>query len=114
MSWHKHHSESERFASEAEISARQGDTARASELYLLAAEAEMRALREIDPKKTRTLGVTAVSSAALYYKAGEYQMAQTIAEEWLDKGNIPPFAVYQLSNILQTLRAENLIGSTTG
>jgi|GEM_PF-2156026 len=103
MSWNSHHSESERFASDAEVRAKQGDRFGAIELYRLAAEAEVRALAGVDRSKTRTLGVTAVSAAALYYKAGEHEAAKKIAQQWLDDHSLPVFASEQLRNILQTI-----------
>jgi Domain of unknown function (DUF4407) len=103
MSWDAFHSESERFAGAAEVAAKQGDSDRAVELYRLAAEAEARALNEVDPKKSRTLGVTAVSAAALYYKAGESESAKEIALRWLDDDAFPSFAGEQLRDILQQI-----------
>lgn len=106
MSWDLHHSESERFASTAETAARHGEHNRAVELYKLAAEAEARALNDVDPKKARTLGVTAVSVAALYYKAGEHEVAKDIAQKWLDYDDIPDFASKQLGDILRQIDDE--------
>jgi glycine cleavage system regulatory protein/CheY-like chemotaxis protein len=109
MSWERHHYESERLASAAETAVRRGDGRRASELYKLAAESEKRALNEIDPSKLRTLGVTAVSAAALYYKAGEYETAYQIAQRWLYQDSFPSFAREQLREILQ--KTSDVLGS---
>jgi len=103
MTWDLYHSESERFASAAEIAAKQGNNDRAVELYRLAAEAEARALNKVDPKKSRTLGVTAVSVAALYYKASEPEVAKNIAQQWLINDSLPDFASDQLRDILQQI-----------
>ena len=103
MSWVLYHSESERFASAAEMSAKRGEHDRAVELYKLAAEAEARSLNEVDPKKSRTLGVTAVSVAALYYKAGEHEVAKDVAQKWLDNDALPDFASEQLRGILRQI-----------
>lgn len=103
MSWDLYHSESERFASAAEIESKQGNNDRAVELYRLAAEAEARALNEVDPKKARTLGVTAVSVAALYYKAGDPEAARSTAQRCLSNDSLPDFASEQLKNILQQI-----------
>jgi hypothetical protein len=106
MSWVLYHSESERFASTAEMAAKHGEHDRAVELYKLAAEAEARALNEVDPKKSRTLGVTAVSVAALHYKAGEYEDAKDVAQKWLNNDVLPDFAGEQLRDILRQIDAE--------
>lgn len=103
MTWDYHHSESEQFASSAEIAAKEGNEARAIELYRLAAKAEVHALNDLDPAKTRTLGITLVSAVALHYKAGEYLTAKNIAQEWLNKNNIPSFARDELRTILEAI-----------
>src|ERR1044071_3635040 len=52
----------------------------------------------------RPVRITVVSDAALYYKAGDYQKAQEIAEKWVNGGAVPSFAAVQLENMLQTLK----------
>lgn len=104
MSWERHHSASEILASAAEVAARRGDSRHATGLYQSAAEAEVRALYEVEPTKTRTLGVTIVSAVALYYKAGELETARGIAQRWLNKDHLPSFACEQLKDILQKIR----------
>jgi hypothetical protein len=79
MTWADHHTQSERLAAEAELTARRGGTQQAIILYRLAAEAEARALADLDPMKTRTLGITAVSAVALWYKAHDYLQAERLA-----------------------------------
>jgi len=108
MSWPMHHTESERFASAAEVALRQGDPARATDLYRLAAEAESRALDDLDQRKIRTIGITAVSTAVLFYKANDPQRAQRVAHQWLATGLLPPFAETQLHQLLQTIWSEEL------
>ena len=71
MSWAAHLSQSEELASQAEVALRNGDSARAIGLYRLSAEAEERALNELDRSKTRTLGITVVSASSLWFKAKE-------------------------------------------
>lgn len=108
MSWDYYHLESERFSSAAESALKSGDNKRAAELYKLAADAETYALKKIEPTKTRTIGITAVSASALYYKAGEYLAAKDIAQEWLNNNNLPSFASEQLREILQTIDSKAL------
>lgn len=106
MSWAMHHTESERYASLAEEAARQRDFARAGELYRLAAAEEVLALSDLDKSKVRTLGVTAVSAASLWFKAHELLQAQKVAHYWLSTDFLPEFAVEQLNNLLQTIWSE--------
>ena len=101
-----HHTRSEGYASQAEELYRQHKNGRAAELYHLAAEAEVNALENLDPNKTRTIGITAVSAASLYFKAQQFLMARKIAHKWLATGLLPPFAIEQLEEILQAIRYE--------
>ena len=103
MSWATHHSQSEKSASQAEAAFKKGDKARAMDFYRLSAEAEERALNELDPGKTRTLGITAVSAASLWFKAKEFKHAEQIAYGWLASNLLPDFATAQLQELLQTL-----------
>lgn len=106
MTWLDHHSVSERFAADAALAARGGDLTKAGSLYRQAAEEEVRALEAVDPSKTRTLGITAVSATALWFKAGEHGNAEQLAYRWLSLPQIPAFAADQLRQILQTIWAE--------
>jgi hypothetical protein len=103
MSWGTHHAQSEEFASQAEVALRKGDKALATELYRLSAEAESHALNELDPSKTRTLGITAVSAAALWSKAKELKQAEHVAYTWLASKLLPDFAIAQLQELLQSI-----------
>ena len=89
MTWLEHHKECERFASDAEIASHHGERALAQQLYAKAAQAEERALREVDPAKSRTYGITAVSMVALYYKAGRSTAARTLAQGCLESDALP-------------------------
>jgi hypothetical protein len=106
MSWQMNHTDSEHLASLAELASRQNDTARAVDLYGQAAEAELRALADVDPSKTRTLGITAVSAASLFFKALRFHEAQATAHRWLASDRIPDFAVDQLRTLLQLIWSE--------
>lgn len=99
-----HHSVSEQYASLAEIATKQGDTDQAKKLYRLAAEAETQALFDLESGKKRTLGITAVSAASLWYKAHDFQQVQAVAHKWLATGLLPDFAVAQLQALLQNIR----------
>ncbi len=103
-----HHSESERFASLAEIAIRERDFDRAVQLYREAAEKEMLALADLDQNKVRTVGITAVSAASLWYKAKEFSLAQNVAHQWLGSERLPSFAKEQLKLILQNIWSDEL------
>jgi hypothetical protein len=103
MNWIDHHTESERHAAEAQLAAHRGETDRARELYALAAGAESKALSGLDQSKVRTLGVTALSAAALWYKAGRFEEAEALVHTWLGSRKLPPFATDRLREILEQI-----------
>ncbi|UBF29284.1 hypothetical protein K9N68_16485 [Kovacikia minuta CCNUW1] len=104
MSWLVHHTQSEGYASQAEELRRRHEGDRAAELYRLAAQAEVNALNNLDPSKTRTIGITAVSAASLYFKAQEFLQATKLAHKWLATDLLPAFAVEELEDLLQVIR----------
>jgi hypothetical protein len=106
MSWAIHHTQSEQYANRAEEAARLHDFNRAGELYKLAAEQETLALGELDRSKKKTLGITLVSAASLWYKAQDFRQAERIAYQGLSDESLPSFAVKQLQSLLQTLWSE--------
>jgi hypothetical protein len=106
MSWSKHHRESERLACEAEAALRSGDTAAARRFYAEAAQAEVEALSCVEPEKPRTLGITAVSAAALWYHAGDLEAAARVAHDASALPGLPAFAAAELGALLQAIRKE--------
>jgi len=110
VSWGRFHRESESLAASAESALRESDQERARELYLKAAALEEKALAALDMKKRRTVGITAVSAVALYYKAKAYREAETLACRWLSGPNLPDFAVLQIKELLQFLWADVAVG----
>ena len=106
MSWLVHHTRSEGYASQAEELCRRHEGDRVAALYRLAAEAEANALDNLDPSKTRTIGITAVSAVSLYFKAQEFWQARKLAHKWLATDLLPPFAVEELEDLLQAIRFE--------
>lgn len=111
MTWLEHHRQSEAFASGADVARLKGDTERARRLYGKAAEAEVRALDVLDPSKQRTLGITAVSAVALYYKAMEFRLAENTAYRLLNLDGLPNFARTQLRDLLQAVWTSQLDSS---
>src|SRR6266446_2816430 len=112
MTWSEHHSESERLAAAAEAASRGSDPQQAESLYRQAAEAEAQALNDLDRTKTRTLGVTAVSLVALWYKARDLALAERSAHLWLSTPDLPRFAADQLQWLLQTIWNDRVRGES--
>ena len=108
MSWLEYHQESEQLASEAEIAAHRGNIIQAREIYLKAAQAEEKAIGELESDKPRTYGITAVSAASLYFKAAEWQVARNLAHRYLGSGQLPKFAYLQLEELLDTIKTQHI------
>ena len=106
MTWADWHQRSEELASEGFIATRTGNADRAVALYAQAADAEERALCELDPSKTRTLGVTAISAVSLWFKAREYQRAERLAFSMLGNDKLPDFAIADLRTLVQAIWTE--------
>ena len=100
MTWVQHHRTSEAYASKAEACVRLGKHEDARALYALAAAAEGRALEKLDLAKARTYGITAVSAASLYFKAGQLDCAERIAVASMEFDRLPAFARHQLQHIM--------------
>lgn len=108
MSWVELHQVSEGLASEAQAALFQGRRAEARALYAQAADAEDKALCTLEPSKTRTIGISAVSAASLYYKAAHLARAEEVAGHWLGSSALPGFAREQLRSLLQSIWAEQV------
>jgi hypothetical protein len=107
MSWVEFHQESERLAAQAQGLALT-EPERAQKLYADAAKAEASALMDVDIFKVRTLGITAVSAVALWFKAREFAEAQQLAHRILGEADLPAFAKEQLQVLLQTIWSEEV------
>lgn len=108
MTWVEHHKVSEQFASQAQVALWEGRHTEALSLYARAADAENKALADLDASKARTVGITAVSAAALYYKAKDFTRAEEVAGHWLGFGALPAFAKDQLRSLLQSIWCEQV------
>lgn len=106
MTWLKYHSKSEEYANQAEVAFRQGDLSLSIKYYQLAAKEEEVALSKVEPSKKRTLGITAVSAASLWFKGRNLHKAESTAYKCLGSYSLPPFAVAQLRAILKTIWGE--------
>lgn len=107
MSWAELHAESERLAIEAQLALQARNTGQALNLYRQAAEQERKALDQLDKSKTRTRGITGVSAVALWFKAGEYSLAEQLAHSMLSDPLIPEFARDELRNLVQAIWTES-------
>lgn len=103
MSWREHHEQSDGHAWNADIARARGDLAEAKRCFALAAAEEEAALESIDPTKSRTYGITAVSTVALYREAGWHSDAQRVAHTHLGAGKLPHFAQIQLRELIESL-----------
>jgi hypothetical protein len=111
VSWLSWHQISEQLASDAHARARLGDYENARALFAAAAEAENSALEALDGSKTRTIGITVVSTVSLWFKARQYVQAEQLALRWLASSHLPRFAVEQLRALLQGIWTAQTIGS---
>lgn len=107
MAWIEHHRLSEQCASEAEACLREGRAEEAREHYAQSAEAEERALGELDLSKAKTYGITAVSAASLYFKAQRLADAERVAIASMKFDHLPHFARHQLRHLVQVVWAED-------
>lgn len=110
MSWLEHHAQSEGLASRAQVALLEGRGSDALELYARAAEAEERALGDLDRSKERTLAASVVSAASLHYKAGAFERAEAVAYRWLGHDGLPRFAKRRLQELLQAAWSEQVRG----
>jgi hypothetical protein len=107
MSWLSAHQESESLAAAGHETLRRRDIAQAQDFFRRAAEFETRALEDLDFTKPRTLGITAVSAVALWYKAGELKEAAQLAHQASAKRGMPDFALQELRQLLQAIWNED-------
>ncbi|MDE0002092.1 MAG: hypothetical protein OXQ29_05320 [Rhodospirillaceae bacterium] len=111
MSWVENHKVSSRLAAEAEAAVHGGREDEAACLYAKAADAEDKALADLDPSNGRTLGITTVSTVSLRLKAARcvrkdisradrFAKAEEVAQAWLARDELPAFAEDQLRALL--------------
>lgn len=107
MSWADLHQQSELLAAQAQVTALESPE-RARELYAEAAKLEADALFDLAPTKLRTLGITAVSAVALWFKARRFGEARKLAYQVLANDSLPAFATEQLQGLLQSVWSEEI------
>ncbi len=103
MNWVESHRQSEQFAVAAHEALRRGDNNLAVSLFGEAAEQEAIAFSALSEDKPRTLGITAISATALWYKARCFSKAEQFAHKALSMQSLPPFAQIELRGLLQAI-----------
>ena len=88
-------------ASAAHEALRRGEQAQALSLFAAAARAEEQAFSEVDPGRTRTKAILAISATSLWYKAGDLKAAEQFAHQASTIPNLPAFARNELRDLLQ-------------
>jgi hypothetical protein len=100
------HREAEAFMGRADLARAQSRLADAAVHYRRAAELEAQVFDLLPLDRPKTLGITAVSSVALYRKAGALDRAIRQAEIFLAPNNLPEFARLDLEEMVEEMRAE--------
>jgi hypothetical protein len=76
-----------------------------------ASDSERLAFESLEPNKARTKGISAIGTVALAYKGRDFTAAQQLAYRFLGKEIIPPFAISEIRNIVQTIWTEQAIAA---
>jgi hypothetical protein len=87
----------------------QGKPEEAAQLYRSAAGEEAAAFELIPLDRERTRGIVAMSSVALYRKAGVLDQAIRQAHYYLSLQDLPGFARHDIGELLDDMRAEQLV-----
>jgi len=106
MTWSEFHRQSEVLAVDAHDALRQGDTDRALALFARAANAEQQALFKIGTDKPRTLGITAVSAVALWFKARNFDQVVKLARQASGMRAMPSFALSEIQAMLDLMEGD--------
>lgn len=102
MTWAESHREAELLAQEAEVLMQNGEQGQARMVYEQAAQQEEAAYFCLAKDKPRTRGITAVSTIALYAKAGDTLSVQNTGAMFLGL-QLPAFAVKQIQEMIEEL-----------
>ena len=103
MTWLNAHQRSEALAAEAHDALRRGETEAAKSHFLEAARCEAAAFDDLGLGKPRTLGITAISATALWFKGGDLSAAETFAHRATLHPELPRFAKHELRELLQSI-----------
>lgn len=105
MNWLENHKQSQTLVAKAETASRRGELDQAQSLYREAAEFEALALEAVPTDKPRTYDATVVSVVALFFKAHEWDSAQTLAYRYLGSERQPDqYAISRLEDLLASIK----------
>jgi hypothetical protein len=102
---HPEHDQAQSLASQAALLKDAGDAERAASIYRAAAEHERVALAAVPSEQPRTLGILAVSLAALQFKGGDVDGSGETCRQYLRHPDLAPSFRTQLEEILRAVRA---------
>jgi hypothetical protein len=102
------HQKAQELSARAELARRRGDLEEARDFYAQAAELELAGLQLVPPGKARSRGILAVSYAALLFKAGLYDRAESAICGLLAGDFAPPYRD-QRRELLQVTWEEKLL-----
>lgn len=114
MDWLSLHKASEILATRAHAALQAGNNDEAEELFRKAASSEEASLAHLGTSTPRTLGITAVSAAWLWYKGRDPQRAMMLAYRHLSNPDLAAPARAQLEDLVQTLYTDRERQRLTG
>jgi len=98
--WLTSYTNSQKYAEEAEHLRKTHRIEESTQMFLLAAQEEERALNSVDPDNTKRVATIVVKCASLYVKADNPEKAKEIAGKYLND-KLPVFALRQLKEIVR-------------
>lgn len=98
--WLTSYTNSQKYAEEAEHLRKTHRIEESTQMFLLAAQEEERALNSVDPGNTKRVATIVVKCASLYVKADNPEKAKEIAEKYLND-KLPVFVSKQLKEIVR-------------
>lgn len=98
--WLTSYTNSQKYAEEAEYLRKTHRIEESTQMFLLAAQEEERALNSVDPDNTKRVATIVVKCASLYVKADNPEKAKEIAEKYLND-KLPVFTLKQLKEIVR-------------
>lgn len=101
MSWADFHAQAQMIAEGAMRALNEGQVQEARRQYQRAADLEAQALHALDRSKQRTISITAISCAALYFKARNLEACERVCHQVLGQQATLPFARNGLVETLQ-------------
>ena len=97
------HSCAEEMAAAAQLAAQSGDGARASELFLKAAEAETARLETISQVDKEARSAAVVNAARLWCRTGRFEESEQLIYAWLRSNSVSDTAKLELTELLKKI-----------